>query len=98
MENQDLSVLSVKVISALCKALEPAAGKCNTSSAALFELLALNYGTDLSFLIKDVHTDKLLNAGFAERDGDGLKITGKGAIFAKSLSPTVIKALKNVGL
>ena len=85
MANIDLYKGSFEKISELKASLESVANKNKLSPESLILLLALNCGVDLSFLVKAEFVDELIRTGFSERKDNRISITGKGAIFAKSL-------------
>ena len=69
--------------------LQPAADKNKISISAVIVLLAINNGIDLSFIAKEEAIKELVNCGFAQNENGALKVTGKGAILAKSLERMV---------
>jgi len=91
MFNSGVFATVLSDIPLLCNILEPFAKRSKISSKAAIMLLALNNGTDLSEIFKDTYSAELINSGFAEIKEKNLTITGKGAIFAKSLINTVEK-------
>lgn len=94
MAEMNFAALIFKSITELCESFEPVAKRNNISSPAILLLYALNRDSDLSFLAKEEYVNQLINFGFAKKEGAGLKITGKGAILAKSLEVTASKILK----
>ena len=89
MTNFDSYRDSFRMISSLNEKFQTPALKNRISPQALIVLLALNCGADLSFLVKQEYINELLNFGFAEKNGNELVSTGKGAILAKSLEKSV---------
>ena len=65
--------------------LKPVAEKNKVSPFALMLLLAFYLEKDFSYFLKNEYVDELLNLAFIEKDGNSFKLTGKGAIYAKSL-------------
>ena len=70
----------------LLEQLKPYAKKYNLDENSLCLLLALNENVDISNVLKNEFSEKLIRLQFAENVEKGLKITGKGSIVAKSIA------------
>ena len=85
MLNVEVCKNSFENILQLIEQLKPVAEKNKISPFALMLLLALYLEKDFSYFLKNEYVDELLNLAFIEKVGNSLKLTGKGAIYAKSL-------------
>lgn len=90
MEN-GLFFSAINNYSVLFNFLEPYAKKNRISTGAVIFLLAINEEVDLSAVFKAEFKDELIGCGLIEATENSVKITGKGAILAKSLKVAVQK-------
>ena len=74
-----------------CEFLTPIAKKNKLSVGAVIFLLAISENVDFSAIFKKEFKDELIENGLLLADLDTLKVTGKGAILAKSLKSAVQK-------
>ncbi len=91
MLNSAVFSTAFKDLKLLCDELEPFAKRNKISAFAAVMLIALNENADLSMFFKEDYQNELITNGFAELFEEKLTITGKGAIFVKSLNIVVQK-------
>lgn len=80
---------SFEIVKRLQEVLKPTAQKNKISSEALVLLISVYCENCIVELMKNEYLEELINYSFVEKDGDSVKLTGKGAILAKSLERVI---------
>lgn len=86
-----ISILSSKYNN-FCEIANPLAQKSGIETGAVLLLLCLCENCDITEILKEQYLMQLFTVGFAELKEGKISVTGKGAIFAKSISIALQKA------
>lgn len=90
----DLILAITSKFDLFCQTVKPNAEKSGLEVGAVLLLLCLCENCDITEILKEKFLMQLFTTGFAELKDGKITVTGKGAIFGKSIAI----ALKRVGI